>query len=80
MLKKIILLNLVILFLSVSVFAEQSTLSKATKYYYLNYITPKEFKYLTSKLIPSILLDVNDEFKLVVLTDTVENINIFEIR
>jgi type II secretory pathway component GspD/PulD (secretin) len=74
--KYIILLNLVFI-LSNFLNAEVMT-SKITKYYYLNYITPKEFKYLTSKLIPNIPIEINDELKLVVLNDTIENINIFE--
>lgn len=49
-----------------------------TKSYYLNYMTPKEFRYLTSKIIPNINIDINDEFKLVIITDNIENINIFE--
>jgi general secretion pathway protein D len=51
---------------------------RITRYYRLNYISGKEFRYLTERLLPSVSIDVNDEFKLVVVTNTLENINLFE--
>jgi general secretion pathway protein D len=51
---------------------------KVTKYYYFNYISAKEFKYMVSKLLPGIPVEVSEEFKSVIINDTVENVNIFE--
>ncbi len=52
--------------------------AKITKYYYLNYISAKEFKYVVTKMLPNMGLEVNEEFKMAMVTDTQENINIFE--
>lgn len=52
--------------------------AKITKYYYLNYVAAKEFKYIVSKMLPNISIEVNEEFKMAMVTDTQENINIFE--
>lgn len=76
MLKKAVFQIVLAVLLCASIYAQ--TAGKVTKYYYLDYITPKEFKFLIAKLLPDINADVNEEFKLVVVTDTVEKTNIFE--
>ncbi|OGF48380.1 MAG: hypothetical protein A2452_01170 [Candidatus Firestonebacteria bacterium RIFOXYC2_FULL_39_67] len=72
---------LLLILLSFSFLAAQTPgnpSGKVTKYYYLNYISAKEFKYIIVKMLPTIGIDVNEEFKLAMVTDTQENLNIFE--
>lgn len=75
--RKIVLL-LILIVAAAQVFSAPPAQQKTTKYYYLDYINAKEFKYLAGKLLPGILFEVNEEFKLVTISDTIENINIFE--